>query len=251
MNSLERKQEILRLLRDKDKVEVEELTELFGVSKVTVRTDLDALEAKGLLIRTHGGAMAPEQQSWIRRFTNTITEHTDEKGRIAKAAASLIKDGDALIIDNGSTTVHLSKYLSGKHLTVATGSLLVINEIMNDDSIELMILGGMLRHYSMGVIGPMTRLCLDQFHADWLFLGASAFSMEKGVFCTNIVEAETKQLMIKSSSQVCFLADSSKLDARLFGKICDWNSIDYFITDAISDKNKAYLESLGVKVILA
>lgn len=251
MNSVERKQAILGLLTQKEKVDVDELASLFGVSKVTVRADLDSLGEKGLLVRTHGGAMAPENQNLIRIFSNTTKENTEEKDRIAREASKLIKDGDSLIIDSGSTTLHLTKYLSGRNLTVATGSLLALNEMMNDETIELIVLGGTLRRYSMGAIGPMMRFCLEQMRVDWLFLGASAVSVETGISSSNLVEAETKKLMIESADKVCLMADSRKFSSRAFGRICSWDRIDYFITDAISDEDRAAIEAFGVKVVEA
>lgn len=250
MNAIERKQEILKILKNKEHVDVEELTKLFSVSKVTIRNDLDELGSRGLLVRTHGGAIASERSSFIRIFTETLTEYTKEKELIAKAASALIQDGDSLIIDNGSTTVHLAKFLANRRLTVATGSMLAIRELMNEESVDLIILGGMLRRYSMGTIGPMTRNCLEQFRASWLFMGASAISITDGISSSNLVEAETKQLMIRSAEKICLLADSSKFHAKAFGKVCDWSSIDYFITDKLDDKTRTVLESHGVRVII-
>ena len=123
MNGVERKKEILRILSQKESVDVDELTRIFGVSKVTVRSDLDSLEAKGLLIRTHGGALSAENQKLIRIFTDTMTEEAEEKERIARTASSLVHDGDTVIIDTGSTTVHIAKYLRGKNITAVTSSL--------------------------------------------------------------------------------------------------------------------------------
>ena len=251
MTSIERKKEIIRLIQANERVEVEELTKLFGVSKVTIRSDLDNLETRGLLVRTHGGAISPEKQNLIRFYNNTMNEFTEEKERIAKAASLLLTPGETLIIDNGSTTAHLAKYLSGKNLTVATGSLWAINELSKDDSVELIVLGGILRRYSMGTIGSLTRACLEQFHADWLFMGASSISMENGIWSSNLIESDSKQLMIRSASKVCLIADKSKMEKQAFGKICDWSDIDYFVTDYLDQKDKEKLDSLGVQVIIA
>lgn len=250
MNGAERKKEILRILSQQESVDVEELTKLFGVSKVTVRADLDALEAKGLLIRTHGGALSAENKKFIRIFTDTLGEEAEEKERIAKSASSLISDGATVIIDTGSTTVHIAKYLRNRDITAVTGSLLVINELMNDESVELVVLSGTLRRYSMGAIGPLTKNTLEQIHADMLFLGASALA-EDGIWSSNLVEADTKKSMIKAADKICLLADGKKFSMSGLGKVAKWNEIDYFVTDSISDEMKKKLEESGVKVILA
>lgn len=251
MNSNERQKIILQHLQEKDCVKVDELTKEFNVSKVTIRTDLDNLENKGLLVRTHGGAMAPEKQSYIRIISNTIKESTIEKDMVCKAASALITNGDTIILDNGSTTVHLAKYLKDRSITVATASLLAMNQLMNDESIELIMLGGILRRYSMGAIGPIVKTCLQQFHAKWLFMGASGISPSYGISCTNLIEAETKQAMIKSADLVCLLVDSSKLNRVSFAKVCFWDEIDYLIIDKIDDEAKAEIESHGVEVVIA
>jgi Transcriptional regulators of sugar metabolism len=251
MNSSERQNIILKHLQEKESVRVDELTKEFGVSKVTIRTDLDSLEQKGLLVRTHGGAMASEKQSFVRLITNTINESPNEKDLICREAARLIESGDTIILDNGSTTVHLATYIRNKNLTVATGSLLAMERLADDASVELIMLGGILRRYSMGAIGPMVKNCLQQFHSRWLFMGASGMSVEGGITCTNLIEAETKQAMLKSADLVCLLADSSKMGKVSFAKVCQWDEIDYLITDKIDEKSKKAIEEMGVEVIIA
>ena len=246
LNSIERKQEIMKLLSTRESLDVEELATLFGVSKVTVRTDLDAMAERGLLVRTHGGAMSPEKQNLIRLISKTSSEYQDEKEKIAKAASQLIANGDAIILDNGSTTLHLAKYLSQKNLTVATGSIPAIQELMNDNTIDLIIIGGTVRRYSLGAIGPLAKACLGLLKTNWLFMGASALSIEEGVLCTNLIEAETKQI-----DKVCLMADSKKMGASSFGKVCGWDQVDYFITDSIEDEARKTIEEQGVTIIVA
>ena len=252
MNSVERKQEILRELKEHESVEVIDLASKLGVSNVTIRADLDALASKGLIIRTHGGAVATETNSIARLISTTIREYATEKDAIAKEAVKLISDGDTIIIDNGSTTSFLSKYLFSMNLTVATVSLMVINDLMNNDNIDLIILGGTLRRYSMGAIGPITRNNLQQIHANWLFLGATAISSSGGITTSNLVEADTKRAMIQAADRVCLLADSAKLSLHAMGKVADWDAIDYLITDSnINSDDLRIIEEKGVKVIIA
>ena len=248
MNAVERKREILRLLGQKESVGVDELTGLFGVSRVTVRADLDDLAGRGLLIRTHGGALSPENRSLIRMFTDTMAESADEKEDIAERAASLINDGDTVLIDSGSTTLHIVKYLKDRNITAVTGSLLAMNELMGEESVELVMLPGTLRRYSMGAIGPLTKSTLEQIHADILFLGASAVS-ESGVWSSNLVEADTKKSMMKASGKVCLLADSKKFSMKGLGRIASWEDIDYFITDSIDEALRSAIEECGTEVM--
>ena len=125
-----------------------------------------------------------------------------------------------------------------------------MNALMNDDTVELIMLPGMLRRYSMGAIGPLTKNTLHEIHADILFMGASAISSD-GVWSSNLVEADTKRSMIKAADAVCLLADSKKLMMKGLGKIAPWKDIDYFVSDSIPDDFRSKLEEAGVKVIIA
>lgn len=249
MDIRERRDEILRILNEKNYVTVEFLASALSVSLVTIRTDLDALERKGDVIRTHGGAMLTENKSLSRFISKTINEYTDEKDRIAKKAVSLLKDEQTVIVDSGSTTVHVTKYLSGKGITMITGSILAIENVADDDSVEVLMLGGMLRRFSMGAIGTFACRELAQIHADILFMGGSGYTSE-AIYCSNVIEAETKQAMISSSSKVCFLADSSKEGRKAFANVCDWSMVDYFVTDRISDELRSALQDKGVEILL-
>lgn len=251
MNAVKRKIKILELLKEQESVEVEQLTRFFGVSKVTVRGDLDDLERKGLLIRTHGGAILPENLELVRVLANTLEEHKNEKMAICKRALQFVQDGMNIIIDAGSTAVHLAKLVQGMHLTVITNSVLVLQELMNADSVELLVAGGILRKPSLSFMGESASHVFDQIHADILFLGVSGFSIERGLTGTNIIETQTKKHMIRNASKVVLLADSSKLEKMFIANICDWDSIDYLITDNLPREAKERLEEKGVKVLLA
>jgi len=251
MNSTERKRTIKNLLQQNESVVVNELTRILGVSKVTVRADLDDLEQKGILVRTHGGAVLAENEDLVRMISNTLKEFTEEKRKIGAIAAQLVHNGQSIIIDSGSTTVHLARCISKTSLTVITNSVLVLHELMGSPQVDLLICGGVLRRPSMAIIGNIARNYFNQVHADILFLGASGFSLEQGVTCTNLIEADTKQAMIKNATQVCLMADSSKLGVVLLAKVCEWSAIDILITDWIPAQDRRALEALGVKVLTA
>jgi DeoR/GlpR family transcriptional regulator of sugar metabolism len=251
MNSIKRKLKIMELLKTKESVGVEQLTKIFSVSKVTVRGDLDDLERKGLLIRTHGGAMLPEDLSLIRRLSYTLEEQREEKLAICKAALQLIKPDMNIIIDAGSTTVHLARMVADMRISVITNSIPVIQNLIDSSTVELFVAGGILRKPSLSLIGAAAAFMFDQIHADILFLGASGFSIEKGLTATNIIEAETKKQMIKHASVVCLLADSSKLEKMFLATICNWDSIDYFIVDHLEEPVQRRLAEQGITIINA
>ncbi|HPZ15363.1 MAG TPA: DeoR/GlpR family DNA-binding transcription regulator [Sphaerochaeta sp.] len=249
MNPAARKKEIISLLEQAGSVQVADLARTLKVSKVTIRSDLDEMGQRGLLVRTHGGAITAERQGSSRFVSVTINEYADEKKAIAKIAASLVKGGQSIIIDNGSTTVHVAPFVSELPITVMTSSLLVVQQLMHAEKVDLLMAGGILRRPSMGLMGNYTKEFYRQIHADWCFLGASGYSATHGVFCTNLIEADSKQTMIKSASKVCLLSDSSKMERLSLAKVCDWDAIDYLITDAIEAETRSALEEQGVKVL--
>lgn len=251
MNSVERKRRIMELLNQKESVSVTEITSLFSISKVTARSDLDELESRGLLVRTHGGAVPAEKQDLVRLISETINENRDKKRTICALAAKLVEPGQNVIIDSGSTTVHLAAYISHLQITVITNSVLVVQELMGAENVELFVTGGLLRRQSMSCIGAHARHSLEQVRADILFLGAAGAALEQGITGSNIIEADTKQAMIRSAAKVCLLVDSTKFGKIALAKICDWDSIDILVTDSIPPDLRASLEGQGVQVISA
>ncbi|QQO11153.1 DeoR/GlpR family DNA-binding transcription regulator [Breznakiella homolactica] len=251
MNTIKRRLKILELLKTERSVKISQLTELFQVSRVTVRADLDELERKGLLIRTRGGALHPENLPLVRMLMENLKEKQDEKEAICRAAMRFIKSGMNIIIDTGSTMVHLARLVSEMNITVTTNSVLVLDELRDAQSVEVFVAGGMLRRPYMSLMDTATSFMFDQIHADILFLGCPGFSVNKNITTTTIIEAETKKQMIKSASMVCLLADSSKKDKMFMANVCGWDSIDYFITDALTEEDIVQIAEYGVQTIIA
>ena len=250
MNVNERRDQIIRILTSEEYVTVEALSRTLDVSKMTIRTDLDSLEKKGLLMRTHGGATLTEKKAMSRMISKTINEFRPQKSMIARTASSFIEEGSTIIIDSGSTTVHLTRFLGDKHLTVVTGSIPVIADLSSNEELEIVVLGGMLRRASMASIGYFARGQLEKIHADILFLGASGYT-EDGLYCSNVIEAETKLAMMDCSGKIVLLADSSKEGRTAFANVSGWDKVDVFITDSISPEMKVKLEDKGVEVVIA
>lgn len=248
MNGYERKIEIVRQLEEKGKVNINQLAEAFEVTKVTIRSDIDSLETRGLLVRTHGGAVLPENHHLVRKITHTLNERREEKEGIARIALTLIEPGSTVLIDSGSTTAILARHLKSMRLTVITNSVLVLQELAGSETVELLVCGGALRKPDMALIGEIARSFYEQLNADIVFLGANGYSLDKGVSCANLIEAETKKHMIKSAQKVCLLADSSKRNRVALAHICDWEDIDMLVTDSLSSADQDVLAGYGVEV---
>ena len=250
MDITDRRKEIINILKDREYVTVEEFSKVLGVSTVTIRTDLSALESEGSLIRTHGGAMKSEKKSKQRFISNTMSENELEKKEIALKSSSLIKDGSTIIIDSGSTTIHLAENLKDKKITVVTNNILAQDILKNEESVNLIVLGGTLRRASMGTIGPIANNAVKSMNVDIFFLGAAAYNQEI-ISSYDVIEVELKKNMIHSADKVVLLADSSKYGKKAFSTISSWDLIDTFITDKIDNDFREKLEELGVEVILS
>ena len=248
MDINERRDEILKILGDREYVTVEEFSRLLSVSAVTIRTDLTSLEESGLLMRTHGGAMKSSMKGEARLISNTMIENEMEKKAIAEKAASLIKPGNTIIIDSGSTTVHLIEHLKGKNITVVTNNLLVLEKLKSEDDIKIIALGGSLRRESMGTVGPLAEMAIKALNVDIYFMGAAAYN-RSSITSSDISESSLKRDMMDAADKVVFLADSSKFGKRAFSNICSWHDVDTFISDKMDGEFKKELEEMGVEVI--
>lgn len=243
-----RREEILRILGDREYVTVEEFSKVLGVSAVTIRTDLSALEESGFLIRTHGGAMKNSKKGEARLISNTLIENEEEKRALAEKAASLIRPGNTIIIDSGSTTIHLIEHLKGKNITVVTNNILALDKLKNEDDIKIVALGGSLRRESMGTVGPLAETAVKSMNVDIYFMGAAAYD-RSNITSSDMNEAVLKRDMIEASDKVVFLADSSKFGKKAFSKICTWHDIDAFVSDKVDPDFRRELEEMGVEVL--
>ncbi|GEA14473.1 MAG: DeoR family transcriptional regulator, fructose operon transcriptional repressor [Moorella sp. (in: firmicutes)] len=255
MFASERKQKIIEILEQTPAVRVAELSDLFQVSEVTIRRDLQELEAAGLLKRTHGGAVSIATASFEPTLTEKEEEHLAEKKAIAQAAINLIADGDTILLDAGSTTLQLARLLKAnkKHpLTVVTNALNVAWELAFIETIDLILTGGHLRHSTLSSVGPIADNTLQGLYVDKVFLATNGLDVERGLTTPNIYEAQTKQKMVKAGREVIVLADHSKFGRISLGLICPVTAVNRVITDPgapVEDLER--LKERGVEVIVA
>ncbi|MEU1598450.1 DeoR/GlpR family DNA-binding transcription regulator [Streptomyces sp. NPDC005708] len=244
-----RHQLILRALRSGGPASVTDLCEQLGVSPATIRRDLLKLEEDGLLTRVHGGAVAEEGD---QPFAEVAEMRVAEKDAIAARAAAMVADGQSVLLDIGTTAFRLARQLHGRRLTVITSNLVVYEELANDESIELVLLGGAVRREYRSLIGFLTEDNLRQLHADWLFLGTSGVRPGGQVMDTTVVEVPVKRAMIKASDKVVLLADAAKFPGTGMAKVCGPEDLDVVVTNTPCDPaTKSSLEEAGVEVVLA
>jgi len=250
MFSEERQIKISVLLKEKSSIKVSELSNIFNVSESTIRRDLREMEEKGLLTRTHGGAVNTEKTNFELSFKEKEDKKHAEKLYIGKIAAALIEDGDTIILDSGTTTLQIARYIKAKNITVITNSIDIASELSVRKDIELIVTGGALRVTTRAMVGPITEGVLKSFKVDKAFIGANGISIEEGITTPNIMEAYIKKEMMKAASKVILAADSSKFNQVSFSVICPARAVDLIITS--SDLNEDVIEQykeIGVEII--
>lgn len=252
----QRQEKVLEFLKENGAASISALSSLLGVSEATIRRDLEELSKRSLVVRTHGGATYKDRTEgtlFEPGYDFRIHTNIEEKRRIAFKAAGLIGDGQSIILDSGSTTLELVKYLKNRNrLNVVTNDVRIAIELVNAKSVQVMVSGGVLREGLYTLIGPHAELLLDNISVDFTFMGAYAVS-EFGATTTSPFQVPVKRKMIKAARKVILLADHSKFGKRLFTRICSLGEIDEIITDNKLDMEyKEYLEKeTGVKITIA
>jgi len=252
-----RRRAILEELIQHQAVRVAELSQAFGVSEVSVRRDLSHLERQGLLRRIHGGAVpVPHAQAPSTQAAASTGVHAAEKASIGGAAAELVRPGDRLLFDSGTTVLEVACHLppdlrESGNLTVITSSLPIVRELGPCKGIHLILLGGVFLPQYEVVVGPSTIAQLNELHADKLFLGADGLTFARGVTTANVLEAEVDRAAIAAASQVIIVADSSKIGLIGLTTIMPLDNIRKLITDVGAPAEfVAELRRQGVEVIL-
>ncbi len=225
-----------------------DLAEQLDASGATIRRDLLKLEADGLLTRVHGGAVIDEERVPFNEAAEMLVA---EKDAIAARAATMIEDGQSIILDSGTTVHRLALQLHGRRLTVITNNLAVYDELIDDENIDLMLLGGMVIRESRMLDGFMTEDNLRQVHVDWLFMGACGLRPGGQIMDTTVAEVPARRAMIAAGDRVVLLADRSKFPGTGMVKICGPEDLDALITNASEDDATCMaLREAGVRVIL-
>jgi DeoR family transcriptional regulator of aga operon len=228
----ERRRRICELLRAEGRVTVEALAARFGTSQVTIRADLSTLESAGALTRTHGGALSVPEADQPLNVKQLL--HRAQKLRIAAAAAALIREGETIVLDSGTTTAEIARRirtLELKSINVITNALNIAALLINVPSVRLIVPGGILRRESNSLSGPMAETALSSLQANRLYLGADAVDPHLGVMTPHLAEAELNAKMIAISQQVVVVADSSKFMRRNISLIARIEQLHLLITD--------------------
>jgi DeoR family transcriptional regulator, fructose operon transcriptional repressor len=256
MFGIERKSEILKLLEQNGRIGVNELSTLFKSSPETIRRDLREMEEKGLLKRTHGGAVFDSTfSSAAREFPVGVREIQmyKEKDAICRSAAFFIKNGDSIFVDNSSTCLYLVKHIPVElQITLVTNSIKLLMESMESNHPNHMIicLGGFFNASNLSTFGTITNKNAADFYPNKSFMSCAGIHLPDQLTDSSILEVDTKRSMIEHSQEVFILADHTKFSRSGPYFLSDYSSIDYIITDQKASPDQyASLEKSGVKVV--
>ncbi len=255
LNTRDRRDAIERLIATDQRVSVADLTSRFGVTDVSIRRDLAALEEEGRLHRIHGGAVAPSSNHGA--YARKLQEHREAKLRIGNAAAALVDRGDVVFFDSGTTVAAVAARIpaalrSGSAITAVTHSLPVIEEIGAWPSPNLVCLGGLYLPDFRALVGPQTVGHLRELTADVVFVGCDGLTIETGLTTPHVLVAEVGAVMAERARTVIAVADASKLGRSGFTPIIPLASVNVIVTDDAADPGLvSRIRQMGVEVVIA
>lgn len=227
----DRRKFILEQLSMNEKMDIEQLVDHLNVSAMTIRRDLNYLEAQEKLIRTHGGAVLNKPLVIETSFQVKEGKYSYQKRQIAQKAMNFIQSHSTILLDSGTTTLEIAKLLKEKKdLTVVTNDIKIAAELM-DSEVKVIVSGGELQNNIGALFGPLTEQVLRNLHVDLFFLGAHAVHLEAGITAPTFEKASIKKLMIESAETTWLVADSSKFGQKSLTKVCHLSCIDGVITD--------------------
>ncbi|MDD3998098.1 MAG: DeoR/GlpR family DNA-binding transcription regulator [Sphaerochaetaceae bacterium] len=245
----QREEKIIQLLQNTSDLSVTELGKMLGVSTVTIRTDLRALASKGMVLRTRGSAIPAYHPLLLEKQASNMAA----KEAIAKVAATLVSDGDRIMITNGTTSALVAKYLLGKRdIQVVTNSTLLIPYARVNPNMSMTMVGGEFRPSAEALVGPTAVKQLQEYHVAIAFTGTDGFSIEHGLTTHLMENAEIVRKMCAQAVKKVLVADSSKFGKQGFVKIFPVSEIDVLITDCeLPDDAAVRLREMGIEVIIA
>ncbi|SDR20213.1 DeoR/GlpR family DNA-binding transcription regulator [Thermostaphylospora chromogena] len=252
MESSDRLRAIIEALRVNDTVSVTELAAQHAVSEMTIRRDLDELARQGVVRRVRGGAMSLLLRGEEPPFGVREREAVEAKRRIGAVVASLIADGEAVLLDGGTTALEVARALRERRLTVMPLALQAAWELADAPRVRVVLPGGELRRGELTFGGPLTENSVRALRFDTAVIGCCGLSAEHGITAHDLSEVAVKQAAMASARRVVIAADSGKFGRTAFGAVCDYERVDVLVTDAAipPDQHDA-LTAAGVSVHIA
>ena len=251
----ERQDRIARIVEEHGRARVSALAERFAVSSVTIRKDLLALEASGRVVRTHGGAIAPDANGPEVAFDIRERLQSGEKASIGAAAAGRVREGDSIVLDASTTALYLARHLKRRrtwtNLTVITNGLRIASELAGHPGITVLMLGGRVRWEALSVVGQLGDGLFSRINVQTAFVGAAGFTIETGLSDATDEEAQIKRSMVGAAHEVVAIVDHTKWRRAAFSTFCRTDEIDAVVTDGAAPADMvAELIGRGIDVRL-
>jgi DeoR/GlpR family transcriptional regulator of sugar metabolism len=248
----ERRTQILQIVRRAGRVRVNGLASMFNTSAVTIRSDLNELHQRGLVLRSHGGAVLPDKILRESPVHERLKAHSEEKRRIGATAAAMINNGETIILDSGTTTLEIARQIKKKTgLHVITNGVNIAAELLDARDVQVFIVGGTVRGESASISGHFTEEMFEQFSADKLFLSGAGCDLDFGVSGANLEETMVNRAMIRIAREIILVADASKFSKRSMSRIAPFSEIDTVISNTSLDEAiQERLRTIGCNLIL-
>ena len=250
MTAEQRQKRIEEHLRQVEFASLEELSERLDVSSSTVRRDLTALEGKGVVKRTHGGArlVAPASEEFV--FSARDTHQLDEKELIGRACAELIEPNQTVIMDAGTTVFRVAKHLESKAPHIITNSLPIANLYASNNQVEVVLSGGVIYPRLGVLVGPLAVEAFTKMHADVAIMGAGGLTLDGGVSNSHVLLIDIQKAMMAAVRKVIFCLDHTKIGRQSLTQLCPLDAIDIVVTDPAAPREIRHeLEARGIKVV--
>lgn len=251
---VDRQRRMLEYINQNRTARLQELALFFHISEATARRDLDELSRQGAIIRTHGGAMRAEKSTaYETLYQERMNQQQPEKERIAACAARMVKSGDTVFIDAGTTAFAIAKAISGlERLTIITNDLFTASQLQLKPTCTLMVTGGMRRGGSQELVGAVAEEFIRASHADIAFIGVDGVDWMGNVCIANFDEMGVKRAMLHSAARKVIVADHAKIGHAALVRICYLKDADCLITDeSIHTDSLRKLKKVGNDIILA
>jgi DeoR family fructose operon transcriptional repressor len=247
----ERRQRVLDLVSQRGFMALADLTRCVQASESTLRRDLDYWHQQGLVRRTHGGAIYVGDGQPLPALEERTAEQLDEKRAIARAAAARIHDGDAVLLDGGTTTLEIAKLLVGRPLQIVTNSLPIAQLFASDRETDLIMLGGYVYPKTGVALGPLTIRMLPDVHVHQAVMSVGGITA-KGLFNGNVLLVETQRQMMRCADEVVVAADHTKVGRPALSFLCELDAIDTLIVDpGLTPAQRDMLSGAGPRLVVA
>jgi DeoR/GlpR family transcriptional regulator of sugar metabolism len=247
----DRRKQVLELVKGRGFITLTDLAQEVGVSESTARRDLDHWQGRGALKRVHGGAMSAEDGQGLPALEARAHSQVAEKRRVAQAAAGRVRDGEAILLDGGTTTLELARCLVGRPLQIVTNSLPIANLFANSRETDLVMLGGYVYPSTGVALGPLTIQMMRGLHVQRAFLSVAGITA-KGLFNSNPLLVETERHMMRCADEVTVVADHTKVGRQALAFLCAISAIDMLIIDHdLSATQRKLLRGAGARVVFA